>query len=70
MTKMFRLIDDSDGSTVLGGDVSEHNVYIAAYGTPLPGEKLPGDLQVGESARKRYALSMTRPTVYRILRVS
>lgn len=68
--KTFRLIDDADGSVVLGGDVSERNVYIAAYGSVLPGEKLPGELEVGESTRKRYALSMTRPTVYRILRVS
>ena len=65
----FRIIDDKNDSIVLGGDVTEDNVYVRTYGALLPGEKLPTDLQVGESTRKRYALSGQKPTVYRILRV-
>jgi hypothetical protein len=67
--KRFRIIDDRDGSSVLGGDVSENNVYIRTYGALLPGETPIADLAVGESALKRYALSGGKPTVYRVLRV-
>lgn len=66
--KQFQLRDDTDGTDVLGR-VSEDNVYIKTYGTVVEG-KQPKDLEVGESTLKRYALSGTRPTVYRITRVS
>lgn len=69
MDKQFRILDDRDGSTVMGGDVGEGNVYIRTYGSILDGEKTIGDLNVGESTRKRYGLCGQKPTVYRILRV-
>lgn len=67
---LYRILDDRDGSDVLGATVSGDNVYVRAYGRLLHGEKRPEDLLVGESTRKRYNLSGQRPTVYRILRVS
>lgn len=68
-SKMFRILDGKD-DLVLGGDVSEDNVYVRVYGSTLRGEKRPTDLAIGESTRKRYALSGQKPTVYRILRIS
>jgi len=56
--------------SVLGGDVGEGNVYITTYGTVVRGEKAVSDLAVGESTLKRYCLSGSRPTVYRILRLT
>jgi len=67
--KMFRILDGKDDS-ILGGDVAEGNAYVSAYGSVIRGEKSPTDLAIGESTRKRYALSGQKPTVYRILRVS
>ncbi len=66
--KRFVVLDGSD-QNVLGGEVSEANAYIAAYGALLAGHPPVSDLAVGESTRKRYALSGQKPTVYRILRV-
>ena len=68
--KMFRIIDDRDDSVVTGADVGEGNAYISAYGALVKGQKPWRELEVGESTLKRYALSGTKPTVYRILRVS
>lgn len=67
--KTFRILNGYD-ENVLGGDVGEENVYIRAYGSVLRGECAVSDLDVGESTRKRYALSGQKPTVYRILRVT
>lgn len=69
MEKLFRILDDRTGETVLGGDVSGENVYIRTYGTIVEGEPAVDSLAVGESTLKRYALSGGKPTVYRILRV-
>lgn len=66
--KRFRILNGSD-EDVLGGAVGEGNAYLAAYGSLVRGEKPVGELEVGESTRKRYALSGQKPTVYRILRV-
>ena len=68
-TMRFRILDGHDAN-VLGDDLSEGNVYVRTYGTVLPGEKQPTELNVGESTRKRYALSGQKPTVYRLLRVA
>lgn len=66
--KRFRLLDGFED--VLGGDVSEENVYIKTYGSVLAGEKLVSELAAGEHTFKRYALSGQRPTTYKILRVA
>ncbi len=68
-SRVFRVLDGND-SNVLGADVGIDNVYIRTYGSIVRGEKAIDDLAVGESTRKRYALSGQKPTVYRILRVS
>ena len=70
MSKMFKLLKTVDDSDVLGGEVGEDNVYIKTYGSVLPGEKLPADLEVGETTLKEYRLSGQKPTVYKIVRVS
>jgi hypothetical protein len=71
MEKLFRILDDRDGTSVMGEvPLPEGNVYIAGYGAILPGEKPIADLDVGESTYKKYALSGQKPTVYRILRVA
>lgn len=67
--KRFRVLD-GNGSNVLGGDVGQDNVYVRTYGAIVEGEKSIDSLAVGESTRKRYALSGQKPTVYRILRVA
>jgi hypothetical protein len=68
--KMFRLQSLTTAEDVLGGAVTEDNVFIAAYGSVLPGYKHPSKLGVGETTRKKYALSGQRPTTYIIVRES
>jgi hypothetical protein len=66
--KQFNIIDHND-ENVLGGSVPLNHCYINEYGAVQPGEKLPKDLKVGESTRAEYRMSMTKPTIYRIVRV-
>lgn len=63
----FKVLDPKNDEDVLGGEVSEDNVYIRTYGVPLKGEKRPVDLAIGETTMVRYSLSGTRG-VYRIAR--
>lgn len=69
MKKMFKLVKPGTDEDVLGGAVSEDNVYIRTYGTRLKGEKPVADLEVGEGSLHRYKLSGQRATVYKIIRV-
>jgi len=65
----YKLVVPGTDTDVLGGAVSEDNVYISAYGSRLDGEKPVSDLTVGEGSLHRYSLSGQRPTVYKIVRV-
>jgi hypothetical protein len=65
--RRFRLQDDR-GDDVLGGAVTINNVFVSIYGT-LVGGPAPDKLAVGDSCKKRYALSGQKPTVYTIVRV-
>jgi hypothetical protein len=64
---LFKILDGHD-SDVLGGAVSEENVFISMYGVLIEGKK-PVDLAVGESCRMRYHQALSQPTVYKVLRV-
>lgn len=67
--KKFKILDGND-SDVLGGVVSEDNVFISVYGGDIIEGKLPADLEIGESCRRRYNMSPGRKqAVYKILRV-
>ena len=71
--KLFNIIDDNDGVNVLGGSVPLESAYIAMYAAIQAGEKLPNDLEVGEStkakARANKAARRSRANIYRIMRV-
>lgn len=67
--KLFNILDGSD-ENVLGSSIPLNHCYISEYGAIQPGEKLPKDLEVGESTRAEYRMSMTKPTIYRIVRVA
>jgi hypothetical protein len=67
--KQFNILDGKD-ENVLGGSVPLDHCYINEYGAIQPGEKLPNDLEVGESTRAEFRMSMTKPTIYRIVRVA
>ncbi len=81
---LFDIIDDTDGTNVLGGSVPLDNCYIAMYAAIQAGEKLPKDLEVGESTRAEYRLGSSgaggarpkarghksRAHIYRITRVA
>jgi len=67
--KQFNILDGKD-ENVLGGSVPLNHCYISEYGAIQPGEKLPKDLEVGESTRAEFRMSMTKPTIYRIVRVA
>ena len=55
--KLFNIIDDNDGVNVLGGSVPLESAYIAMYAAIQAGEKLPNDLEVGESTKAEYNLA-------------
>lgn len=64
------VIRDHKGEDVLGGQVSEDNVYIRTYGSVEAGCKPPSELAIDETTRKLYALSGQQPTTYWVTRVS
>lgn len=64
--RMYAVGSDVD---VMGGPLSEEDVYVKTYGVVVVGRH-PRDLDVGESCTKEYALSGQRPTRYRITRES
>jgi hypothetical protein len=66
--RQFIIIDGND-ENVFGGSVPLNHCYINEYGAIQADEKLPKDLEVGESTRVEFRLSMTKPTIYRIVRV-
>jgi hypothetical protein len=66
--RQFNILDGND-ENVLGGSIPLNHCYINEYGAIQAGEKLPKDLEVGESTRAEFRLSMTKPTIYRIVRV-
>lgn len=63
----FYTITDKTDSDVLGGPVSEHNVYISAYADPGLG-KHPRDLEIGEHTWCTYSLSGSKGT-YKVTRI-
>jgi hypothetical protein len=73
---LFRVIDDTDGSTLLGGDVSGNNALFTQGLEALGIERLSyekqihklSDLEIGESASIRLRQCGTKGT-YRVLRV-
>ena len=69
--KTFRIIDDSDGSNVLGGDVGEENAFLLNSCTVLSGQKYtPLDhLEVGESQVRAFFSCGTRGH-YRVYRIT
>lgn len=67
--KRFKLVDPATEYDVLGGTVDEGNVYVRTYGRTLAGYKPAGELAVGESALREYALSGQKPTTYKLVRV-
>lgn len=68
-TKKFKLVRPGTDEDVLGGAVTEDNVYVKTYGSRLTGEKSVAELEVGEGSLHRYALSGQKATVYMIVRV-
>lgn len=66
--KRFNILDHN-GENVLGGSVPLHHCYINEYGAVQPGEKLPKNLEVGESTWAEYRMNMTKLNIYRIVRV-
>ncbi|MCK9567459.1 hypothetical protein M0R72_00755 [Candidatus Pacearchaeota archaeon] len=80
-SKLFNILDGKD-ENVLGGSVPLDNCYISQYGAIQAGEKLPKDLEVGESTRAEYnmgggskpqATARSRKSkrhIYRIVRVA
>ena len=60
--KKFTVVDGK-GENVLGGAVSEDNVYIRAYPKLVDGPKLL-DLKVGEESVVEYNLSGSKGTYY------
>ncbi len=67
--RQFNIIDGKD-ENVLGGSVPLDHCYINEYGAIQAGEKLPKDLEIGESTRVEFRMCMTKPTIYRIVRIS
>lgn len=67
MKKMFKVIDPATNEDVLGGAVSEDNVYIRVYARVCDGHKRIADLDVGESSQCKYSLSGTQG-VYLVVR--
>jgi hypothetical protein len=65
----LNILDGSDDN-VLGGSVTLDSCYISQYAAVQPGEKMPKDLEVGESTRAEFRMCMTKPTIYRIVRIS
>lgn len=64
----FNILDGSD-ENVLGSSVPLGHCYISQYAAVQSGEKMPKDLEVGESTRAEFRVSMTKPTIYKIVRV-
>lgn len=64
----FKLIDPKNDADVLGGPVTEDNVYLRAYGHPIEGERAVRELAVGESTLLKFNLSGTQG-VYRCVRL-
>jgi hypothetical protein len=67
--RQFNIIDGKD-ENVLGGSVPLDHCYVNEYVAIQAGEKLPQDLEVGESTRAEFRMCMTKPTIYRIVRIS
>lgn len=70
--KKFKLVRQggrNEDEDVLGGPVTEDNVYIKTYGSRLEGQKPVAELEVGEGSLHRYKLSGQKATVYKIVRV-
>lgn len=67
--KKFKLVNPGTDEDVLGGAVTEDNVYIKTYGSRLADQKPVAELEVGESSLHRYKLSGQKATVYQIVRV-
>ena len=65
--KKFKLCNLKD-EDVMGGALSEDNVYIRTYGSALPGQKSALDLAEGESTLYRFRLSGQTGT-YKIVRL-
>lgn len=66
--RMYRIRHpEKDGEDVMG-PVGEDNVYINAYGVPLPGQTPVHQLKVGESTLVKYSLSGTTGT-YKVIRL-
>ena len=64
----FVILKTSDDSNVMGGELSEDNVYICAYPKPIKDNKHPTKLAVGESSLCEYSLSGSKG-VYRVVRI-
>jgi len=66
---LYRLLNGAD-EDVLGGPVGPDNVYMRSYGRSVVGQPTIDALEVGQHTLRQYALSGSRPTVYRIVRVA
>ena len=67
-TKKFRM-QTLKGEQVMGGDLSDDNVYIRTYGKVVLGRQ-PNELDIGETCQKEYALCGQGPTTYEVIRTA
>lgn len=74
---LYKIVDERDGSDVLGRPVEYENPAISIYAVPLKGQPTVASLKIGESTRVQGGLSLrpkangprARQETYRIHRV-
>ena len=68
--RRFRLTDTRTNEDVMGGPLGLANPYVLGYSSGVNADdKGPGELEIGESVLRVYALSGQKPTTYRLVRV-